>query len=319
MADSNSLKVMCLFEVAARMNYSSELVCLAAHVYHRFFRIKYHLNQYDLYTFACASLQLAHMFYELPFDHRQLCIVMSEMVHGPGKYMNESVEAKLRHSIELAAKVIFTCLDQQINYKDTHQLTPGMLQQHYRNMEAEQAGRRKVPTIEINFSDDEEKSSSSEEEDEEDALERRTDRLLSKNDKYRISSHRYLVHYLKTIKQLVNTEVMDIYIKISNLAWVFLNDYHWTPCVTQIYSNHLACACLMMAIEIYRPKLAESRNNDRKELWKLLNKKWNLILCDDFNSRIASKAMIRIVEQYQEYDRVQQHELNLFVIDPLRR
>lgn len=243
--------------------------------------------------------------------------MFSLIIHGKELYLSKTNLEKLVRSIDLAAKVICTNLDYQINFKDTRLNTPGLLQEQYRNQEAEEQNNRKILLLDISFSDDEESSSSSSDEDEDG--ETRADRLLSKNDKYQIGSHRYLVHYLKTIRMLVNPGGEEYFEKISNLAWTLLCDYHWTPCVTQVYSNHLACTCLIMAIEVYRPKLEKSRLLERSELWCLLNKRWNLIFCDDFSNKLLSRAINLIVEQYDEFDRVLQHEFSTFVIDPLRR
>jgi hypothetical protein len=315
MADSNSLKVMSIFEVGARLDYGSELTCLAAHIYHRFFRVQQQTSMFDLYMFASASLLVAHWFYEKTLVPYDLYLVMCDILHGQDFFITEEITKNLTHSMELAAKIICTNLDYQVSFKDTRLTTPGLLREQYRSREAEIAAQAKNNTI-IDLVDSEEKSSSSSED--EDTNETKADRLLTKNDRNKISSHRYLVHYLKIIKSLVHEDVMDYFEKISNVAWVFLCDYHWSPCVTQILSNHLACACLMMAIEVFRPQLEDSKVKERAELWKTLDKKWNHILCEDLNEKQLKRAIDLIVDQYEEYSRVVQYELNTYVIDPLR-
>lgn len=315
MADSGSLKVLCIFEAAGRLEYSSELTCLAAHIYHRFFRLK-PLSQFDLYTFAAAAIKLAHWFYEQTLDSKNLCLVLNNILHGQDLYLNENNLLKIERSIDLAAKVICSNLDYQINFKDTRMTTPGILQERFREEDAQLLNARKKPAIVVEFSSDDEDSSDLSEE--EGGL-TKDDILLSKIDRNQAGSHRYLAHYLKTIKLLIKPDVMDQFDRISNLAWTFLSDYHWSPCVTQIYSNHLACACLIMAIETLRPELNTNRHPDKKELWKLLDKRWNLILCDDFPSKLLNRAIVSIVGQYDEYHRLLQHEFSTYVIDPLRR
>lgn len=316
MADSNSLKVMCIFEAGSRLGYSSEMTCLAAHIYHRFFRIK-QLSHFDLFLFASAAIKLAHWFYELPFDHRHLCLVMNNILHDRDSYLNSTTLARIERSIDLAAKVICTNLDYQINFKDAHMTTPGVLQARFREDDDLHQSSLKKPAVLIEFSSDEEDEKSSSSEDEGGIT--KAELMLSKIDKSQIGSHRYLVHYLKTIKLLIGVEMMECFEKISNVAWTFLCDYHWTPSVAQIYANHLACTCLMMAIEVYRPELEKSKQIERRHLWQILNKRWNLILCDDFPTRHLSRAILNIVNQYGEYQRVLQHEFSTYVIDPLRR
>lgn len=314
MADSHSLKVMCIFEAGSRLGYSSELTCLAALIYHRFFRLK-QLSHFDLFAFASASIKLAHWFYELPYEATNLCLVMNNILHGQDCYLNSSMLDRVKRSVDLAAKVICTNLDYQINFKDTARITPGTLQLQIREEDDRLQSSIKRKAIQIDISSDEEESSSSFSEDEGGLT--KAEQLLSKIDRSQIGSHRYLVHYLQTIKLLTSPEMNDCMERVSNLAWIFLCDYHWTPSVTQIYANHLACTCLMIAIEVYRPKLETSKQPERVALWKILNKRWNLILCDDFSTRHLARAIHSIVQQYKEYQRVVQHEFSTYVIDPL--
>lgn len=314
MADSSSLKVMCIFEAGNRLGLGAEITCLAAHIYHRFFRIKI-MSQFDQFTFAAASMKLAHWFYERDYDLDNICLVMNNILHGQSLFLNKNALDRVKWSIKLAAKVICTNLDYQINFKDTRFTTPGALQEQFREHDEQHQINTRRPII-INLSDEEDESSSLS--DDEGGL-TKAELLLNKIEKSQIGSHRYLVHYLKTIDLLIEPEMKEYFEKISNLAWIMLSDYYWSPSVTQIYANHLACACLIMAIEIYRPKLETSRQPERKNLWHILDKRWNLILCDDFPTRHLNRAVINIVVQYNEYKRVMQHELNTYVIDPLRR
>lgn len=319
MADSNTLKVMSIFEVCSRLELGAEITCLAAHIYHRFFKLEQickNIHLFELYTLASASIKLALCFYEKKYDAEGLCLAMINTIHGPHFYLDSQSRTKLEHSIDLMAKVMSINLNFQINHKDTRWTTPGVLNQRYRSQTAaEEANRRTI--VEITFSSEDETSSSSS--DDEDSTLSKIDRLLAKNDKYQISSHRYLAHYLKTIKMLVKPEAIGYFTKIANVAWTFLSDFHWSPCVTGICNNHLACASLMMAIEVYREEMEKSKTAEKTEFWHLVNKKWNFIFCDDFNSDHLQRAADTIIEQYREYDRVIQHELSIYVIDPLRR
>jgi len=295
MADSNSLRVMCLFETGAQLRCSSEIIGLAAHIYHKFFRLKPEMDQFELFTFGAACIKLAHWFYEKQVRNSDITLVMVSVAHGPNYFLDDQAMSKLEHSIDVAAKVITINLNYQIDYKDTRMMTPGDL--------ARARNPEEVITID--------RDSSSDEEGDEDE----TDRLLSKNSRHLISSHRYLAHYLCTIKLLVDPSSEIPFWKISSIAWTYLTDFHWSPCVTQHYANHLACACLMMATETCRPELD---NPKYAEFWKLINKKWNLIFCDDLSQKRLEQTMITVAQQYDEYERILQHEFNTYVIDPKR-
>lgn len=309
MADTNSLRVMCLFEAGARLICGSEVVSLAAHLYHRFFRLESDMNQFDLYTFAAACIKLAYWFYESPIDSGELALVMSSIVHGSEYFLNAQTETNLQLSIDYAAKIVAINLDYQINYKDNRMMTPGDLR---RSRGA--PGAAEVIVIEVPAPmdvDDDTDDDDSEDEDE-------VDRLNLKNCKHLVSAHRYLAHYLKTISLLVdrsNATQVDYFKKVSSISWAILTDLYWSPFVTQHYGNHLACTCLMMAIEIFRKEL-ELKKLDQSEPWQLISKKWNLIFCDDLSDLQLDRLMTVILRQYAEYERVLEHEFSTYVIDP---
>lgn len=310
MTDPDALKVMCIFEASARLKCESELTCLAAYIYHRFFRDK-EKGKYDVYAFATAAINLAHRFYDEPCDVKRLLLSMVNVIHGSTFYMDNQIFKKLKQTVYIAERIIATNLEYHLNFKDERMITPMQLQEQYRNRLIEDANRAK----QVILIDSEESSS----DDDDDRPLPKLDSSLAKNSKYSISSHRYLVHYLKTIQLLLRTDcqqTMEIFEKISNVAWTFLCDYHWRANVTQIYPNHLACACLMMAIETFRVELEKSKVATRYELWCQLNKKWNLILCDDFPNIQRDRAFDSIVLNYNEYDRLMQHELAKTVLDP---
>lgn len=300
MADSNCLRVIFIFEAGAKLSCGSELLCLACHLYHRFYRVNQELTQYDMYTFGAACIQLASWFYELPVSADDLALVMASVAHGSGTdtVLTKENKVHVARSIALATKVVAINLDFQINYKDTRMLTPREVLAGNQRLMAEEV-------IEID------RDSTEEEQEEEEKS-----RLLVRNKRHLISSHRYLIHYLKAINSLIPSECSKDYNLICNIAWSYLSDFHWVAHVTQHYSNHLACACLKMAIETCKPDLMDSTNSNKLKLWSILNKKWNLILCDDFSQEKLDRLIGVIVGDYLEYERVMQHEFSTYVIDP---
>lgn len=298
MADNNSLKVMCIFEACARLRCRAELTCLAAHLYHRFFRVRQEMNDFELNTFAAASIKLAHWFFEREYNPKELCIAIMSIIHGPDFYITKQTFKKLERSIDLAAQVIAMNIDFQINFKDTKLVTPG-------DLAAARQQKSEVVTIRSDSDDD---NSSDDEAENEAAL------LLANNDKYQISSHRYLVSYLKTINLLVDKEDLKYLRRVANTAWSILCDLYWSPTVTQRYSDHWACVCLMMGIETWRKVFQDDPNAAR--FLQLIDKKWNLIFCDNLSNEHLERDIYLVLEQYQEFERALQQEFNTFVIDP---
>lgn len=318
MADSNTLKVMSIFEAGARLKLSAEVTCLAAHLYHRFFKLEQickNIHLFDLYNLAAASIKLAMCFYEKQYKGQDVALAMISMIQEPNFYLDPKSHSKLVKTIDLTAKVMTINLDFQVNHKDTRWMTPGLLNQQYRNQHALADQNQKH----IVFDEPSSSSSSDDDDDNDDYPISKADQHLSKNDKYSVSSHRYLAHYLIFIKSFLKPQYDRHFMGITNLAWTFLSDFHWSPCVTGISADHLACSTLMMAIEVYRPQFEKSKRNEKKQFWSLINKNWNLILCEDLSEELKQRAIDTIIEQYVEYERVMQHELSTYVIDPLRR
>lgn len=302
MADTVPLKVMCIFETGVKLKIGDELIGLAAYLYHRFFRTQDDISQFDLYTFAAACIKLSSYYYEKPVRNSDICIAMASLVHGPNYFLDKQSLNKLEDSIVLALKIVTFNLEFQINYKDNSEMTPGdLLRANAQNVAPADFNilghlyQNKEEEEEVNF--DEFFPDSAE-----------TD--IVKNSKYNISSHRYLVHYLKTIKLFVDATSEDDFKLVSNLAWIILSDLFWSPFVVKVYRDHLACACLMMAIAACRYKL-DVRDKQKQALWKLLNKKWNLIFCDDLNTTRLRNIVHKTIEQFDEYDRLLEYELKL--------
>ena len=315
MTDLSSLKVMCIFEACSRLDCRSELTCLAANLYHRFFRTKVR-DGFDCYAVATASIKLAYRFHELPIDERSLIVAMMSIIHGPEFYINSSALKKLKQTITTYEKVISTNLEFFLNFKDDRMITPRQWEEQYRNQLAEREANKPKP-VTIMFGSDDESSSDDEELYAVPLL--KADTLLTRNCKYSISSHRYLLHYLKIVQLLIpagENELLKIFEKISNVAWVILSDYHWSQSATQVYADNLACVCLMMAIETFRDQLENSKFESRRKLWRQLDRKWNLILCDDFTNLFRDRLIDSIVSSYDEHERLLRHELSLFEMDP---
>lgn len=307
MVDSNSLKVMYLFEAGSRLRCSSEVIGLAAQLYHKFFRLQQDINQLDLFTFGSGCINLARHFYEISdsckdkFDDCfDIALIMTSIIHGPEVILSRKQEDHVASSINYASQIISINLNFQIDYKDTRRTMPGDILRSSRYLidDDEYYGSQEKESSDDEYYDVDEAES-----------------LLSKNSKYTVSSHRYLAHYLKSIKLLIHPESAKYFKKLSNIAWIILNDYHWHSSVTQHYSHHLACASLMMAIESCRKEL-DSTMSAKAILWDLVNKKWNLIFCDDFNNQKLEQTILTIVKQYSEYSRLLELEFCTYVIDP---
>lgn len=104
--------------------------------------------------------------------------------------------------------------------------------------------------------------------------------------------------------------------RLCNLAWTFAADSHWTPRITANAPNIVACVCLMMAVDLVKPMYAEHKSILKRAFGKLIDKKWNLIFCDDLSDGKYKRLRNLVVKDYQEYDRLMRHHFHTLVIDP---
>lgn len=296
-------KVMFIFEACSSLGVGAELASLAARIYRQYLAKSTDMCRYDLYTVAAASIKLAHWFYELSLDMNELVIVLICTAHHPSAYADEGSLEVLVGSINLMASLICSNLAFEIDYKGIKRMTPGSVS----------AARHKKRLGTNNDNDDDD------DDDESDNLMDvndpylLSDTLLSQNNKNQISSHRYLVHYLKSIKNLTEDAQESFFTKIANVAWTILSDLHWSPFVIYEKSSHIACACLMMAIEISKEDLDRDDHPSKKRLWQLMDKRWNLILCDDLPNNRLNIMIEKIVRQYSEFDNILQREIHVTI------
>lgn len=302
MADANSIRIIYIFEACARLKCGSEIAALACHVYHRFFRIKPDMSQFELYTFASACILLAHDFYEGDLKAEELAMIAVSILHGPDYHLSSEMRSKIARSITETSLVIAVNTNFEISFKDERFMTPGDFLKSLRPQTQE------VVTLDDSMSVDSESA-----DDDDDVAEY----LLSRNSKYLISSHRYLTHYLYSIKLLVNPSATSLFNRLCNIAWIFLNDFYWSPTVMCHLPDHVACACLMMSIEVFtRDTTDKSGGPEREEFTNFIRKKWNLIFCDDLTVEKLNRTIHTIMRNYGEYEMIFRKEFTKDVIDP---
>lgn len=305
MADANSIRIIYIFEACSRLRCTSEISALAAHVYHRFFRIKPDMSQFELYTFGSACIMLAHRFYEKQLKAEDLAMVAANIVHGPDFYLSSKMMTKLANSINFTSLVIAVNTNFEISFKDERFITPG---DFVRSIRASQQQEQEVVEL------DDSMSVVSEEADDGGDI---AEYLLTNNPKILISGHRYLTHYLYSIKLLLDPGSSSrLFNRLCNIAWTFLNDFHWSPTVMCHSPDHIACACLMMAIELCTKDLDKSEEAGREPFQKFIKKQWNLIFCDDLTNEKLSRTIQTIVKNYAVFELIFRKEFTKDVIEP---
>lgn len=289
MADVEFLNVLTIFEACARLEQGAELAGLAAHIYHRFLKKTNKFRKYDRYILGAAAIKLAYWFYDYPLEIDNLVMIMIGLAHGPNAFLSDPVRSKLAQSIDLMANLITVNLEFEINFKSTVMTTPGILLNSYaasRNQPGAPSTSNNSDLFDADYEDN----------------------MLSKIDKSLISGHRYLIHYLKSIHTMIEQAQENSFFKVCNIAWIIMSDIHWSPFIVVNRLPHLACACLTMAIEICRDDLELDDEPVKMRLWQLLNKKWNLIFCDDLSSRQLNILIESIVSQYGTHQALMDRE-----------
>lgn len=310
MVDSSALKVMVVFEAGSRLGCGSELTCLAASFFHKFFRtISLDNNHIDLYAIAAACLRLAHWHLCLHLGTTDLILVIANIAELPDEMLTQIAREKLTKTVDVVTTAVLINLNFQVDFRHSRQPTPGELSlasaQRLADLhERPVITRTQEEPLSFEIAEDE------------------VELLMMRHSKDLISPHRYLVHYLNSLRVLLSEA--DEYgrstlERISNLAWILLTDFFWSSKVLQIYANHIACATLMVSIEAFRLELqANPAEEQAARLWFLLNRKWNLIFCDDLNDVALKRIVQAIYRQYTDYNRGFELEFNTYLIEPTK-
>lgn len=299
---ANVPKVLIINDACARLESSSEIAALGCHIYSRFeYMMGDKIRSMDVYAIAGACLKLAHAVYESHLKLDDLILVLLTISRGPANNIpDKEFKSKLIKTINIYSMAISYKLEFNISFKDQARITLSDLElQNRSNM-------LPLPSWMLEREDEDDDDTDSPFSD--DDFDQRDD-LMTKNSRELISPHRYLLHYLNIIKLLIESNQENSFYKLANIAWILLNDVYWSSMVLLCQSRKLACASLMLAIRICRKDLEQSGEPNKMKLWQYIDKKWNLIFCDDFTNKQCDVLIINMVERFKEFDKLLEFDL----------
>lgn len=259
------------------------------------------MKSMDVYAIAGACIKLAHAFYENYLIVDDLIIVLITISRGAAhSNVEDSFMEKLAKTLDIYQTAIAYKLEFNIAFADQARTTLSDLElQNRMNMLPLPAWMRER---------DDENSGDTDSPFPDDDFDVRDD-MMTRNSRELISPHRYLLHYLNMMKLLIEPSQENSFYRLANIAWVLLNDLYWTGMVLMHQSRKLACASLMMAIRICRKDLELTDEPNKMKLWRYVDKRWNLIFCDDFTNKQLNALLMSIVERYKDYDRLLEFDL----------
>ena len=86
--------------------------------------------------------------------------------------------------------------------------------------------------------------------------------------------HKYLLHYLKSMKEWFSPDVWDKY-PIAQTSWSILQDFHHDPNVLKLDKSLMSLACLKLTIQSY----GISVPYDDQKQWPLVSPEIQKIIC----------------------------------------
>ncbi|ENN79461.1 cyclin-Q [Dendroctonus ponderosae] len=110
-----------------------------------------------------------------------------------------------------------------------------------------------------------------------------------------VHPHKYMLHYLKSMEGWLGKDTWET-VPVSKLAAAFLQDFHMDPAVLDYAPQHIAVACISLALQCYGVQLPLMEDLD-DEAWYAVfvkdlqkDKHWEIMekIMEVFNKEISS-------------------------------
>lgn len=104
-----------------------------------------------------------------------------------------------------------------------------------------------------------------------------------------IHPHKYMLHYLKSMEGWMGKEQWNT-VPIAQKAAAFLQDFHHDPCILDYTPQHVAIACISLALQCYGVRLPLIEDND--------DEAWYSVFVKDLQKDKHWEVMEKIMEVY---------------------
>ncbi|XP_045466558.1 cyclin-Q isoform X1 [Harmonia axyridis] len=118
-----------------------------------------------------------------------------------------------------------------------------------------------------------------------------TELLLMRVLKFEVSivhPHKYMLHYLKSLESWVGKEAWNSS-PLARTSAAFLQDFHHDPSILEYEPQHIAIACISLALQVLGIRLPLIEENDET---------WFTIFCKDLQKDKNWEIMEKIMETY---------------------
>jgi len=105
-----------------------------------------------------------------------------------------------------------------------------------------------------------------------------------------IHPHKYMLHYLKSLQSWIYRDDMKK-IPITQVAYAFLQDFHLSPLVLDCKPQHIAVACINLALQVYGVQVPYT---DEEE-----GITWYSVFVDDLTKDNLWELMENIMDVYE--------------------
>ena len=79
-----------------------------------------------------------------------------------------------------------------------------------------------------------------------------------------VHPHKYMLHYLKSMESWLGKDKLNS-VPVSKMSTAFLQDLHHDPCILDYAPQHIAVACISLALQCYGVRLPLIEEDD--EVW----------------------------------------------------
>lgn len=101
--------------------------------------------------------------------------------------------------------------------------------------------------------------------------------------------HKYLLHYLKSLKDWLSEEVWDKY-PIARTSWALLQDFYHDPTALTIDGSLVSLACIQLALQTYGIAVPFASDSDKRP--------WHTVFNETATKDALWDIMARIMEVY---------------------
>uniref|UniRef100_A0A1B6F6L5 Cyclin-Q n=1 Tax=Cuerna arida TaxID=1464854 RepID=A0A1B6F6L5_9HEMI len=106
-----------------------------------------------------------------------------------------------------------------------------------------------------------------------------------------VHPHKYMLHYLKSLQTWIYPEAWEK-VPIVHMAYSFLQDFHYVPAILDYKPQHIAIACINLALQVYGVQVPYTDEDEGIT--------WYSVFVDDLTKDHIWDIMENIMDVYEK-------------------